>query len=111
MPDADSWVIKDYANNSTPNASIDAGEGIPLGVDDNVFSGIKIVALNKNIALFNLPQQTNYRLFSLTVQSVLNGKIANSTHVIEANTLATDVYIIELKDTDSNAVIRKKIVL
>jgi len=88
-----------------------AGEGITPGLDDNVFNSVKIVALNKSIAIFNLPQQTNYRLFSITGQSVLNGKIENNTHVIEANTLANGIYIIELKDNTSSAVIRKKIVL
>ncbi len=110
-----SYVIKDYAYNATQTIP---GQGDPinagqttLGLQDNELSKIKIVALNKSITLFNLPQQTNYRLFSLTGQSVLDGKITNNTYVIEANTLATGVYIIELEDADSNAVIRKKIVL
>lgn len=104
------WILKDYAYNSTPDAPINAGQQT-LGLDDNIFSNVKIVALNKSIALFNLPQQTNYRLFSLTGQSVLDGKITNNTYVIEANTLASGIYIIELKDNTTNAVIRKKIVL
>ncbi|MCH7524767.1 MAG: T9SS type A sorting domain-containing protein [Bacteroidetes bacterium] len=69
------------------------------------------MAINKSIALFNLLQATNYRLFSITGQSVLDGKITNNTYVIEANTLANGIYIIELQDAESNAVIRKKIVL
>lgn len=115
------WVIKDYAYNASlagsgrdilaEGAPIMAGEGLPLGIDDNVFSKIKIVALNKSIALFNLPQETNYRLYSLTGQSVLDGKIENDTYVIEAKTLSSGVYIIELEDNNSKAVIRKKIVL
>jgi len=104
------FVIKDYAYNETPDEEITAGQ-TTLGLEDNELSKIKIVALNKSIALFNLPQQTNYRLFSLTGQSVLDGKITNNTYVIEANTLASGIYIIELKDNTSNAVIRKKIVL
>ncbi|MBE9490507.1 MAG: T9SS type A sorting domain-containing protein, partial [Bacteroidetes bacterium] len=104
------WVIKDYAYNTIPDEPITAGQ-MTLGIDDNVFSGVKIVALNKSVALYNLPQQTDYRLFSLTGQSVLNGKISNTTHVIEANTLSSGIYVIELKDKISNAVIRKKIVL
>ena len=82
-----------------------------MGIEDNQFNNIKVIALNKSIALYNLPQQTNYRLFSITGQSVLDGNIENNIHVIEANTLATGVYIVELKDKDTNAVIRKKIVL
>jgi len=105
------WVVKDFAYHKTPDAPITAGQTTTLGIGDNHLNNVKIVALNKSIALFNLPQQTNFRLFSLTGQSVLDGKIENNTHVIEANTLATGIYILELKDMDTNAVIRKKMVL
>lgn len=114
------WVIKDYAYNSdlasgrgimAEGASIMAGEGRPLSIDDNVFSKVKITSLNRSIALFNLPQHTNYKLFSLTGQSVLDGKIDTNIYVIEAKTLSAGIYIIELEDANSNAVIRKKVVL
>jgi Secretion system C-terminal sorting domain len=108
--DGSFWVIKDYAYNATPNEAINAGQ-LPLSIDDNELSKIKIVALNKSITLFNLPQTTNYKIFNMTGQIVLDGEITNSTYVIEANTLATGVYIIELQEAESNAVIRKKIVL
>lgn len=110
VTDSSNFVVKFYAYNTTPDEAINAGQ-TTLGLNDNILTKVKIVALNKSIALFNLPQQTNYRLFSLTGQSVLDGKITNNTYVIEANTLATGIYIIELKDNTSNAVIRKKIVL
>ncbi len=82
-----------------------------LGLEDSVLAGIKIVASNKSIALFNLPQTTNYRLYSITGQSVLDGKISGSNHVIDAKTLASGVYIIEIKDANSNAKMQKKIIL
>ncbi len=109
------WTVKDYAYNATQTVpgfgdSIMAGQTV-LGVDDNELNKIKIVALNKSIALFNLPQATNYKLYTMTGKKVLDGNIANNTYVIEANTLATGVYIIELEDADSKAVVRKKIVL
>jgi hypothetical protein len=47
----------------------------------------------------------------MTGKRVLEGNISNTTHVIEANTIATGVYIIELTDVNSNAVIKKKIIL
>jgi len=117
--DQNNWILKDYAYNSglatgrvrAEGASIKAGEGGPLGIDDNLFSNVKITALNKTIALFNLPQSTNYRLFSLAGQSILDGKIVGNTYVIEANTLSNGVYILELKDENSKGIIRKKIVL
>jgi hypothetical protein len=48
----------------------------------------------------------------------MSGKVAlkgiindDNTYVIEANILSSGIYIIELKDTTSNAVFRKKLVL
>jgi len=107
---AANWIIKDFAYEQTQGVGITAGAGL-LGLDENIFSEIKIVALNKSVALFNLPQNTNYKLFTITGQSVLDGKTDNDTYVIDANTLSSGIYIIELKDANSKAVIRKKIVL
>ena len=73
------WLITDYAYEETAGIDIRAGEQPTAGIDDNVFSNIKIIALNKSIALYNLPQTTNYRLFNLNGQSVLDGKINNDT--------------------------------
>lgn len=104
------WIIKDFAYEQTQGVGISAGDGL-LGLDENLFSEIKIVALNKSVTLFNLPQNTNYKLFTITGQSVFDGKIDNDTFVIDANTLSSGIYIIELKDANSKEVIRKKIVL
>jgi hypothetical protein len=107
----DTWILKDYAYNSVAGAPIMAGQTV-LGVDDHAVSKVKIVALNKTIALFNLPQATDYSVYTMAGKLALDGKITNSSkYSIEANTLSTGVYIIELRDLNSNAVVRKKIVL
>lgn len=105
------WILKDYAYNSVAEASIMAGEGGTLGIIDNTISKIKISAFNKSIVLSNLPNRTEYRVFNMSGQSVLNGKASSNKYVIEANTLAKGIYIIELKDPNSSALIRKKIAL
>jgi len=104
------WKLKDYAYNSIPDASINAGQ-LPLGLDDSILSKIKIVARNNRIELHNLNDATNYRLFSLTGQEVLKGTTDSHDYVMEANTVASGIYIVELADTKSNALMRKKIVL
>ncbi len=107
---ASGWMIKDFAYNSTPDAPITAGQTV-LGIDDNVFSKIKVVALNKSIGLYNLPETTDYNVFNMTGQQVLNGKTTNRDYVIEAPMLASGIYIVELTDSNSKGVIRKKVVL
>ncbi len=108
---ANDWTIKDYAFIFPPDTPIMAGEGRPLGFEDNAFPKVKIIAINQSIKLDNLPETTNYKLYNLTGQSVLNGKTENNTHVIDTSVLSTGVYIIELEDVSSKAILRKKLVL
>ena len=114
IPDASdlsTWYIKEYAYNDTPGEPINAGQTV-LGIDDNELSSrVKVVTLNKSIGLYNLPETTNYKLFSMTGQEVLTGETNNNAYVIEAKTLASGVYIVEIEDANSNAVMRKKVVL
>ena len=72
---------------------------------------IKIAAFNHSIALYNLPESVDYRLYTVTGQSVLEGKVSGNTHIIDANSLVSGVYVIELKDNSDDTIIRKKLVL
>ncbi|MGJ8592004.1 MAG: T9SS type A sorting domain-containing protein [Aquaticitalea sp.] len=103
-------IIKDFAYNTTPDDPINAGQ-TTLSVDDFSVNDVRVVALNKSISLFNLPESTSYNLFSTSGQSVLKGNTNSDTYVIEAASMATGVYILELNDAATNAVIRKKIIL
>lgn len=104
------WTLKDYAYNTTPDEAINAGQ-TTLSIDDFERNNTRIVALNKSIGLYNLPQSSEYRIIDITGKSVLNGNLEADSHVIEAKSLSSGVYIVELNDVNSKAVIRKKIVL
>ena len=83
-----------------------------MGIEDNSFAGFKLFvdtqhvlqlsSTNKTldgITIYNLLGQhiLSNKLTSTKASidlSVLNGKITNNTHVIEANTLANGIYII-----------------
>ena len=106
---ANSFTIKDYAFNSTPGAPINSGQ--TLGVNEFSSNPIKIVALNKTIGLYNLSQATEYSVMDISGKTIMNGTTNGNSYVIEANGIANGIYIIELSDSNSNSVIRKKIVL
>lgn len=110
--DAASWTIKDFAYVDTPNIGLNAGEQTTLNADVFTTNSISIVANKQNIMLYNLPNQTNYTLFSLTGKLVLQGT-ANSgaLHTIESNNLAAGTYIVQLIDTANGTTINKKIIL
>ncbi len=105
-----SFTIKDYAFNATPGASILAGQQT-LSIEDAAINSIRVVALNKSIGLYNLPSQTNYRLFDMSGKQVLNGSSNQNVHTIEAASVADGVFILEVEDVNTKAVIRKKLVL
>jgi hypothetical protein len=103
------WLIKDYAYNSVAGEAINAGQ--TLSIDEHAINEIKIVSLNKSIALYNLPENTDYKLLDISGKSVMHGSINDHTYVIEANGISNGIYIVELTDTYTKSVIRKKIVL
>ena len=105
------WTLKSYAYHKSPDALILAGQTTSLGIGDNTLSKVKIVALHKSIGLYNLQNATKYRLFNITGKEVLKGTTNNRDYVIEAPTLASGIYIVELGDTKSSAIFRKKVVL
>jgi len=107
----DIWVVKDYAYNSVANEAITAGEQ-SLSNNDALFNEqVRIVALNKTIGLYNLPQATSYQLFSIEGKVILNGTTQNEAHTINASTLSNGIYIIEVTNTETKATIRKKVII
>lgn len=104
------WTLYDFAYNETVGGPITAGQ-TTLSLEDNALSKVKVIALHKSIGIYNLYTNTNYKLFNMTGQEVLNGTTDNRDYVIEATTLASGIYIVELGDNKSNTVIRKKVVL
>lgn len=108
--DLSTWFVKEYAYNSTPGGAINAGQ-TTLSVNGNDFaSKVRIVALDKTIGLYNLPEKTNYKLFSMTGQEILKGDTQENTHAIDTK-VASGIYIMELEDANTKAIMRKKVVL
>jgi len=108
--DATSITIKDYAYNTVAEESINIGQ-TTLGIENSSLQDIRIVTLNKSISLFNLPEGTTYNLFSISGQLVLNGSTKNDTYVIEADALASGIYVLELNNITNNSVVKKKVIL
>ncbi|NRR93276.1 T9SS type A sorting domain-containing protein [Winogradskyella undariae] len=104
------WTVKDFAYHDTPDTPITAGQQT-LSIEDSVLNDIKIVTLNKSIGLYNLTEATNYRLINMTGKQVMDGLTTSDDFVIEANSLATGIYILELTDSNTKATLKKKLVL
>ena len=106
----DSFTVKEYAYNATPDESINAGQ-TSLSINEFSLNSVKIVALNKSIGLYNLSENTDFNVFDISGKSVLQGSTTDTNYVIEANGISSGIYILELSSPNSNSVVRKKIVL
>ena len=83
-----------------------------LSVDEFNNNTVKIVTNDKVISLFNLPNATEYSLYSVNGKRVAKGTITNqSSYNIDVKSISSGVYIIELVDSDTKDILRKKIVL
>jgi len=108
------WSIEaiNCGGTSTPTVWSFTTEMDPaLSIEDNALSKIKVVALHKSIGLYNLQEPTNYKILNMAGQEVLKGASSLGDYFIEATSLASGVYIVELSDKTSNSVFRKKVVL
>lgn len=105
-----SWLIKDYAYNSTPDAPIEAGQTV-LGLGDNFVKTVKVVGLKNTIALYNLPDSADYKVISMTGKTLLSGETNGEYYVIENETISTGVYIVELTNKTTGEQLRKKVIL
>lgn len=105
------FIVKGYAYEQTPGAPITTDATLSLEEANNPLDKTRIIALNKSIGLYNLAESTSYALYNMSGQKVLEGTTNLNTHVIEANYVSSGVYIIEVRDNQTNAIIKKKIVL
>jgi len=106
-----SWTLKEFAFNATPDEKIDTGQTAILSVEGSIFSKTKIAVLEKNISVKNLQGNTDYNLYSITGQRVLNGKMNQKEYSINGESLTSGLYILEIKDFSSGAILKKKILL
>lgn len=105
------WAIRDYAYNTTPGESINAGQ-TTLSLDDNALNeNVSITAFNKTISVSNLNNPASYQVFDILGKQIMSGTIENSDQNISANNTTTGIYIVKITDLTSNATTTKKIVL
>ncbi len=105
------WLIKDYAYNTVAGQPIDAGEMPVMSVKDQYASEVKVAKLKNDIVLYNLPGEASYKIYALTGQVVANGVTATENYVIETNSLARGMYVVEVTDVATDAYLRKKVIL
>ncbi|WP_274475165.1 T9SS type A sorting domain-containing protein [Mangrovimonas aestuarii] len=105
------WTIKDYAYNSVAGEGIIAGQ-TTLTIEDNTLADkVKITTSNNLITIHNLTALSNYNLYTITGNKVLDGTISKKNNQISTITLAKGIYVLELRYPDRGDSIIIKLVL
>ncbi len=111
VTDDANWVIKDYAYHSVPNAQIAAGQTTVLGGKEEFLTDVRVFAHNQEISILNLPENSNYTLYSITGQQVKQGIAQRNRHTIEASNLVTGIYILKVEGNETGKLLTNKIIL
>lgn len=109
-PSGGSIIVKDYAYESTPNTAIEAGQTLSTN-EFALANSVYVTCKDKIVTISNLQGDASYNIYSLDGKSVLNGTTRLESQEINANNLASGIYIVEVIDASKNATARKKIVI
>ncbi|RIA09703.1 putative secreted protein (Por secretion system target) [Flavobacteriaceae bacterium MAR_2010_72] len=102
------WTIMDYAYNATPNQPIYSGQRV-LDLEASDFKTVRVISAKGHISILNLSDRTNYTLYNIHGQQLLKGHLEPSNYNIDVHHLASGLYVIELIDQGSSAIVKKKI--
>lgn len=106
----DSFTLKDYAYNTVAGEAIDAGQTLSVSEFDAP-TAYHISCNDKWVTISNIQGEANYKVISLSGQTVLTSSTRLETQAIDLNGLATGIYIVEVSNTEKSRVKRKKIVI
>ena len=99
--DGSTATVVDYAYNSTPDASIDAGEG-PAGINDLEVLDAQVFAFDKKLHV-NLSQNTEgtISVYNSLGEIVLTEKINGLNSVLDVQTFSEGIYLIKVEAYNS----------
>lgn len=112
VTDNATWTLKDYAYITIPNAQIAAGQAMVLETEREFSSDVRVFTNNnQEIEIINLPEESNYNLYSITGQQIKQGVAQKNSHSIATYNLSTGVYILKIEGVDSGKILTKKFIL
>jgi len=95
----DTYTIKEYAYNTTPNQGITAGDKGPVNIKENFFDNISIYSHDKTLFIDFKDTEINngkIKLFNLMGQEVKTIPISNSNIELDLNNIDAGIYIVNI---------------
>lgn len=82
-----------------------------LSVDEFAFNACQVSCKDKVVTISNNHGEADYKIYSLTGQTVMEGATRLESLSIDASNLSSGIYVVEVNDSATNAVIKKKIAI
>lgn len=111
ITDNATWEIIDYAYEETPNIGVLAGSTITLGVEHEFSSDVRVFSFNQELKILNLPEKSNYKLYSSLGQLVDFGVADRNSFIINTTRFNTGMYVLKVVGNDSGKTLTKKLIL
>jgi hypothetical protein len=108
--DANQFTIKDYAYNSTPNQSLQAGQTV-VSVNENILTDVKVWEYNRQLFLDTYGNYNNgiINVTNMMGQVVKSFNFNNAYNVVDLGNLAAGAYVVTV--TSEGKVLNQKIAI
>jgi hypothetical protein len=107
ITDASNWQVNSYGYN--PTAMLSPGYTLSTQKND-LDSNVMVFKDNKTLKIKNLPEVSEFRLYSILGQEVKQGVVQKNDATIDLSNLTTGVYILKAVGKTSGKVFSKKII-
>ena len=108
ITDLNNWSINSYAWNPT---AMNSPGYPPLSNGINEFdTNVLVFKENNNLIIKNLPEISDYRLYSILGQEVKQGVFEENDSTIDVSSLKTGLYLLKAEGKTSGKVFTKKII-
>ncbi|MFT6843475.1 MAG: hypothetical protein ACJASR_002256, partial [Psychroserpens sp.] len=104
---ASNWQVNSYGYN--PTAMLSPGYTLSTQKND-LDSNVMVFKDNKTLKIKNLPEVSEFRLYSILGQEVKQGVVQKNDATIDLSNLTTGVYILKAVGKTSGKVFSKKII-
>lgn len=93
---SESYIVKSYAYQATPNTPIAAGDRGTVGVNDEIFKDFKHYLNDNNLTLAAASAIERISIHNMLGQEIISQKASNTHEVVDLSSLQTGVYIVKV---------------
>ncbi|MBT8263491.1 MAG: T9SS type A sorting domain-containing protein [Bacteroidia bacterium] len=93
IADSSNFIVLDYAFESTPDTTIDAGDTGPLGIEDQAFNGFNYYIADNKLNLSATTAMEQVTIHNIIGQQVIDRQLTSTSEVIDIAAMKSGIYL------------------